>query len=425
MHRMIGIPGIVVVIALAWLLSTDRRRFPLRAVGGGLVLQWVFALLVLRTEPGRWVFELLGRVVTRMLKFSDVGAGFLFGKLIDETQSWGFLFALRVLPTIIFFSSLTTIGYHLGILQRVVGGMAWVMRWTLRVSGAEALCAAANMFLGQTEAPLTIRPYIPSMTRSELMDVMTVGFATVSGSAMAGYLIILGAADAAHQVLFARHLLAASVMSAPAGIMMAKIMLPETHAPATAGTVRLRVERTTVNVVDAAATGASDGLKLALNVAGMLIAFLAIIAMIDYGLSYAGRIGPLHDWLASRGVESLRLKTILGAVYWPIAYMMGVPAKDCHAFGALLGEAMAANEFVAYISLADLIKRGALSERSVQMSCYALCGFANFSSIAIQIAGIGGMAPDRRHELAQIGLRAMLGGAMACWMTGTIAGLLI
>lgn len=316
MHRMIGILGIVVLIALAWLLSWDRRRFPVRAVVGGLVLQWAFAVLVLRTNAGRWVFELLGRVVTRMLKFSDVGAGFLFGNLIDETQSWGFLFALRVLPTIIFFSSLTTIGYHLGILQRIVGGMAWLMRWSLRVSGAEALCAAANMFLGQTEAPLTIRPYIPSMTRSELMDVMTVGFATVSGSAMAGYLIILGAADPAHQVLFARHLLAASVMSAPAGIVMAKIILPETGVPATGGTVRLRVERTTVNVVDAAATGASDGLKLALNVAGMLIAFLAIIAMLDYGLSYVGRMPLLHGWLAAHGVESLRLKTILGVVYW-------------------------------------------------------------------------------------------------------------
>jgi CNT family concentrative nucleoside transporter len=425
LSRIVGIAGVLVLLGAAWLLSTDRRRFPLRAVFGGLVLQSVFALLVLRTDAGRAVFEFLARIFTHLLRFSDAGSAFLFGRLTDETQSWGFVFAFRVLPTIIFFSSLTTIGYHLGVLQRVVGVLAWLMHRTLRISGAEALCAAANMFLGQTEAPLTIRPYIPSLTRSELMSVMTVGFATVSGSAMAAYLIIVGAADSAHQVLFAKHLLAASVMSAPAGVMVAKILLPETQTPATAGSVRLRVESRTVNVVDAAATGAAEGLKLALNVGAMLIAFLAIIAMLDYALAFAGRLPVLRGWLSAAGVETLRLKTVLGALYWPVARLIGVPSGECAAFAGLLGEAMAANEFVAYISLAELIRSGGLSDRTIQMSCYALCGFANFGSIGIQIAGIGGMAPDRRGELARIGLRAMFGGALACWMTGAIAGVLI
>jgi len=425
LNKLVGILGIFVLIGLAWLLSSDRRRFPIRTVVGGLTLQWALALLVLKTEAGRYVFELAARAVTHLLRFSDAGASFLFGQLVDDTQSWGFVFAFRVLPTIIFFSSLTTIGYHLGILQRAVGAMAAVMRWTLRISGAEALCAAANTFVGQTEAALMIRPYIAPMTKSELMAVMVTGFATVSGSAMAAYLIILGKVDPVHQVMFAKHLLAASAMSAPAAVVMAKIMLPETAIPQTAGSVKLQVERTTVNVVDAAATGATDGLKLALNVGAMLIAFIAIIAMLDAGLGWIGRLPYVESSLASCGIETLRLKTLFGTLYWPIAFLMGIPTDDCHAFGALLGEAMAANEFVAYLSLADLIKTGQLSERTIQMSCYALCGFANFASVAMQIAGIGGMAPGRRSELARIGLRAMFGGALACWMTGTIAGLLI
>lgn len=425
MNRLIAVVGIFVLIGLAWLISLDRRRFPLRQVIGGLALQWAFALLILKTEAGKYTFEFIAWALTRLLHFSDTGAGFLFGKFVDDSQSWGFVFAFRVLPTIIFFSSLTTIGYHLRILQRAVAGMAALMRRTLRISGAEATCAAANMFLGQTEAPLTIRPYIAAMTSSELMTIMVTGFATVSGSAMAAYLIILGKADAAHQVLFAKHLLAASVMSAPAGVMMAKIILPETGTPQTAGAPRLHVEPPTVNVVDAAATGAADGLKLALNVGAMLIAFIAIIAMLDAGLVYLGKVPGISQGLAAAGIKALNLKAILGTLFWPIAFLIGIPTDDCHAFGSLLGEAMAANEFVAYISLADLIKHRQLSDRSIEMACYALCGFANFASIAIQIAGIGGMAPDRRHELARLGLRAMLAGALACWMTGAIAGLLI
>jgi CNT family concentrative nucleoside transporter len=424
-NRWIGIVGIVVLVGVAWLVSSNRRRFPLRPVVGGLALQWVFALLVLRTEIGRTAFDLLARGVTQLLKFSDAGSAFLFGNLIDETQNWGFAFAFKVLPTIIFFSSLTTIGYHLGLLQRLVGGVARVMRWSLRLSGAEALCAAANMFMGQTEAPLAIRPYIAAMTASELMSVMVGGFATVAGSAMAGYLVILGQADAAHATVFAQDLLAASAMSAPAAMVVAKIMTPETGSPETAGGVRLSVQKTTVNVVDAAATGAADGLRLALNVAGMLIAFIAIIAMLDYVLAAIGNLPVIHPFLQARGVQELGLDTVFGALFYPVAFLMGVPTADCYRFGSLLGEAMATNEFVAYISLADMIKAGQLSERSINMSCFALCGFANFSSVAIQIAGIGGMAPKRRTELARIGLKAMFGGAIACWMTGAIAGLLM
>lgn len=425
MSRYIGVLGIVVLLSLAWLASVDRRRFPWRVVIGGLALQWVFALLVLKTDAGRYTFELLAELLTHLLRFSDQGAAFLFGELADDDQPWGFIFAFRVLPTIIFFSSLTTIGYHLGILQRAVGAMAALMRRSLRISGAEALCAAANMFLGQTEAPLTIRPYIAPMTASELMAVMVGGFATVSGSAMAAYLIILSKVDAVHAVLFAKHLLAASVMSAPAAVVMAKIMVPETSTPQTAGSVKLATERTTANVVDAAATGASDGLKLALNVGAMLIAFIAIMAMVDAGLGWVGRLPWIKGALADWGVQTLGLDTVLGTLFWPVAFLVGIPPVDCHRFGALLGEAMAANEFVAYMSLAEMIREGQLTERTIEMSCYALCGFANFSSVAIQIAGIGGMAPYRRTELARIGLKAMFGGALACWMTGTIAGLLM
>ncbi|HUU83816.1 MAG TPA: nucleoside transporter C-terminal domain-containing protein [Phycisphaerae bacterium] len=420
-----GIAGIALLLALAWVLSTNRRRFPLRTVLGGMALQWVLAVLVLQTDVGRDVFNGIATVVTVILDCTNEGARFVLGNLVDIRQdSWGVVFAAKVLPSIIVFSSLSALGYHLGVLQFVVGIVARVMQKLMGVSGAESLSAAGNVFLGQTEAPLLVRPYIPRMTESELMALMVGGFATIAGGVLASYVAILGGDDPAKQVEVARHFLTAMLMSAPASFVVAKIMVPETQVPETIGSVRLQVERKTRNVVHAAAVGASDGLKLALNVAAMLIAFIAVIAIIDRLLLYVGGLGPIQPLVAWMGLEQLDLGGLLGLVFAPVAYIIGVDRGDCQLFGGLLGKAMATNEFVAYLSLSDLAREGAVNERTIRLATYSLCGFANLSSIAIQIAGIGGMAPERRADLARLGLRAMFGGAMACWMTGCIAGIL-
>jgi CNT family concentrative nucleoside transporter len=357
---------------------------------------------------------------------SQEGSRFVFGNLVDHAPDrWGFVFAARALPTIIVFSSLSAIGYHFGVLQRVVGAMAWVMLRLMRVSGAESLSAAGNVFLGQTEAPLLVRPYIPHMTTSELNAVMIGGFATIAGSLMAVYASMLGHTDRGAVADMVRHLLTASLMSAPAGLVVAKILVPERDVPRTAGMVRMQIDRDTRNVIDAAAQGAADGLRLALNVGGMLIAFIALIRLVDAGLGWLGGIAVVGRATSAVGMERLELNALLGLVFAPVAWLVGAPAGEVRAFGALLGQAMAANEFLAYRSLAELIAVKGLSPRAVTLAIYALCGFANFSSIAIQIAGIGGMAPDRRHDLARLGLRAMFGGAIACWMTACVAGALI
>lgn len=418
--------GFIAFLALAWLLSTRRRCFPLRTVLTGIALQFVLALFVLRTNVGEALFTRLGQIVALLISASDHGARFLFGNLVDVAPDvWGFVFMAKALPTIIVFSSLSAIGYHFGVLQKVVAVMAWVMKRAMRVSGAESLSAAANVFMGQTEAPLFVRPYIPTMTDSELHAVMVGGFATIAGSLMAVYAAMLGHSDPAAISDMARHLLTASIISAPAGLVVAKIMIPETGQPETAGEVRLRLERTTRNLIDAAAAGALEGLKLALNVGAMLIAFIAIIRILDLVLGWFGSLGPIQPLVASLGMEQLNLDQILGLVFFPVAWLIGVPVADCRSFASLLGTAMAANEFLAYKSLDELISAGALAPRSRTLIIYALCGFANFSSIAIQIAGIGGMAPERRHDLARLGLRAMFGGAMACWMTACVAGVLL
>jgi CNT family concentrative nucleoside transporter len=325
------------------------------------------------------------------------------------------VFAFQVLPTIIFFSSLMAVLYHLGIVQLLVKLMAWVMTATMRVSGAESLSVAANVFVGQTEAPLVVRPYISKMTQSELMALMTGGFATIAGSVLAAYISMVGAE-------YAKHFLAASVMSAPAAFVMAKIMLPETEESLTAGKVKIRFERQTVNVIDAAASGAGDGLKLALNVAAMLLAFVALLALIDWPLGLISEAWDLDRYLGGR---TLSIRTIFGYLLWPVAWLLGVPTQDCTVVGGLLGTKIAATELVAYMSLHDVMAVGGLSPRSVIICTYALCGFANFASIAIQLGGIGGIAPDRKHDLARLGLRAMIGGALASFMTAAIAGLLV
>lgn len=424
MPQLRAVLGFVLLIGLAWVLSGDRRRFPLRTVLGGVGLQAALALFVLRTDLGQIVFGKIGELVTVLIAASDTGARFIFGNLVDNSPDrWGFVFAAKALPTIIVFSSLSAIGYHFGVLQRVVAAFAWLMQRLMRTSGAESLCAAANVFLGQTEAPLFVRPYIPAMTGSELNAIMVAGFATIAGSLMAVYSAMLGHADARVTADFARHLLTASILSAPASLVIAKIMLPENGVPLTAGTVRLRPEKTTQNVIDAAAAGALEGLKLALNVAGMLIAFIAIIRLLDGALAWVGSTRFVAPLLRPIGLEPLDLDGILGLLFSPVAWLIGTPSGECRPFGSLLGQAMAANEFIAYKSLAEMTRAGTLSPRSVQLAVYALCGFANFSSIAIQLAGIGGMAPERRADLARLGPRAMFGGAIACWMTACVASI--
>lgn len=423
--RLRSVAGLVLLIGIAWLLSRDRRRFPWRTVLGGLGLQVVLALLVLRTATGVAVFNWLGELVSVLIEASNAGSRFIFGNLVDHSPDrWGFVFAARALPTIIVFASISAIGYHVGALQRVVGVMARLMQMLMRVSGAESLSAAGNIFLGQTEAPLLVRPYIPQMTISELNAVMVGGFATIAGSLMAVYAAMLGHEERAAMAGFFRHLLTASLMSAPASLVMAKIMLPERGEPATAGRVKMRPERTTRNLVDAAATGALEGLRLAINVAGMLIAFIALIYLVDALLGWCGQWPPLAAMLRRIGIPRLELNAVLGLLFSPVAYAIGIPGGECRTFGSLLGQAMAANEFIAYKSLAEQTAAHTLSPRSVSLAIYALCGFANFSSIAIQIAGIGGMAPDRRHDLATLGMRAMFGGALACWMTACVAAVL-
>ena len=399
------------MVGIAWLLSSHKTRINLPLVVGGLFLQFVFALAILRTRPGHLIFKAMGDFFTEILNAVDAGSRMVFGENFTE-----FYFAFKVLPTIVFFSSLMAILYHLGIVQKVVLFFAILMQWTLRTSGAESLSAAANIFVGQTEAPLVIRPYVQSMTQSELMAVMVGGFATIAGGVLAAY----------HGMgIDAGHLITASVISAPAALLIAKVMVPETEQPKTLGRVSLEVERKTVNVVDAAATGAADGLKLALNVAAMLIAFLALISLLDAGLGWTGKLVG-----ASFGFPDLELSLalILGYLFWPFAWLMGIEAKDCFHAGELLGLKMAATEFVAYERLGRWLQSDSevqLTERTVVILTYALCGFANFGSIGIQLGGIGGIAPERRSDLARLGIRAMLGGTLAAFMTACVVGILL
>ena len=413
MHRMIAACGLIAMIAIAWFLSSDRRRFPWRVVVGGMVLQVTFALMILRTRPGQSVFQLLGDFFTKLLDFVDAGSSFVFGE--DFRQHY---FAFKVLPTIIFFSAFMSILYHLGVMQFVVRLLGAVMQRTLGTSGAESLSAAANIFVGQTEAPLVIKPYLPGMTRSEMMAVMVGGFSTVAGGVMAAYV---------GMNINAAHLITASVISAPAALLIAKVLQPETDKPETSGLTSHSLPRETKNLIEAATVGASDGLRLALNVGAMLIAFMALIAMIDYGMEH------ISAWvMAQFGIVDAApwtLSRLCGLVFAPLAWLIGIEWKECLAAGELLGIKMVANEFVAYERLsrwlAEPVETRVLSERSVTIITYALCGFSNFASIGIQVGGIGGLVPERRTELTQLGLRAMLGGTLACLMTACIAGIVI
>ena len=401
-ERFISLVGLGVFTGLAYLLSIDRRAIRWRPVIWGIAIQLFFALLILRTPIGFAVFSFLGSLVGRFLDFSDAGAAFVFGENFKD-----FFFAFKVLPTIIFFSSFITVLYHYGVLQRVVEWVAAVMIRTMKTSGAESLSAASNIFVGQTEAPLLIKPYVSTMTQSELHAVMTGGFATIAGGVMAAY-ISFG--------IPAEHLIAASVMSAPAALAISKLLYPETEPSLTAGEVTIKVERTSANVIDAAASGALDGLRLALNVGAIIIAFLALLAMVNALLGWVGGLV---------GFPTLSLELILSFLLAPIAWLMGIPWADCGQVGTLLGKRTILNEFIAYVDLQTLIQENRISERAVIIATYALCGFANIGSIGIQIGGIGGIAPNRQPDLAQLGLRAMIGGTLACFMTASIAGMLL
>jgi concentrative nucleoside transporter, CNT family len=411
--RLVSVLGMIVMLAIAWALSNNRKKIPWRTVIMGTLLQIGFAVLILKTPGGRGFFQRASDFVTGFLDFSDAGARFVFGDGFAEH-----FFAFKVLPTIIFFSSFITILYYLGVLQWVVKGFAWVMMRVMGTSGSESLSASANIFVGQTEAPLLIRPYVDTMTKSELMAVMTGGFATIAGGVLAAY-VGMGVP--------AGHLIAASVMSAPAALVMAKLMFPEVEQSLTAGEVRVTVEKPWVNLIDAAAEGATAGLKLVLNVAAMLIAFLALIALVNAALIKVGQgINSMLDPFGYTLIaEQLSLEWLFGFLLRPLAWLMGVPWNEAPQVGTLLGIKTVLNEFVGYVRMEEMVNAGQLSPRSEAIATYALCGFSNFSSIAIQIGGIGGIAPSRKGDLARLGLRAMIAGSLACFQTATIAGMLL
>ena len=425
MHpRLISLIGLAAMIGIAWMMSSHKRRVSPRIVVGGLLLQFTFALVILRTATGRQAFDIADRFFRQLIAYVDDGSMFLFGlfpqsdaEAAELPPAFALLrtFAFGVLPTIIFFSSLMSMLYHVGVMQRIVAALAWIMQKSLGTSGAESLSAAANIFVGQTEAPLVVRPYIGSMTLSELNSVMVGGFATIAGGVLAAY-VGMG--------INAGHLLTASVISAPAALLIAKVMQPETEVSQTLGTVKVQLQRQHVNLIEAAAAGATDGMKLALNVAAMLIVFLALIAMVNGFLGWIGGwIGPRMG--LSPEASQWTLQAALGYLFYPFAWLMGIPAKDCSLAGELLGVKMVANEFVAYASLSSPEVQQQLDPRSSMILTYAISGFANFSSIGIQLGGIGGIAPDRRGDLARLGLRAMIGGTLAAFMTACIAGILV
>jgi CNT family concentrative nucleoside transporter len=404
-QRLVGLFGIVAILGIGVLLSHNRRAISVRVVAWGLGLQFAFAVFVLRVPLGITIFKGLGNLITAILGFSYAGSGFVFGALGQQHSSFGQVFAFQVLPAIIFISALFAILYYLGVMQLVVRVFAVVMNKVMGASGAESLNVAASIFMGQTEAPLTIRPFLSKLTQSELMTVMTAGMAHISGSIMSAY-IFFGAE--------ARHLLTAVIMTAPGTIMMSKIFEPETAVPETLGGVKVDIPRTDVNVVDAAARGTVDGLHLMLNVIAMLISFIAIIALINGGFAWVHSQLP---WFPAS------IQTVLGWIFAPIAWIMGVPWHDSPVVGNLLGTRMALNEFVAYSQLGPL--KGTLSPVSFTIATFALCGFANLSSIGIQIGGIGALAPDRKQDLARLGFRAMLAGTLANFLSATLAGILL
>ncbi len=425
MQNLVGFLGVIVILGIGYSLSTHRGRIHGRTIVSGLILQFVLAFLLLRFPPIVAVFNAFATAVTKVISFADEGSVFIFGKSTDASGPWGFIFAVKVLPIIIFFAALMAVLYHIGVMQRVVAILAWGLRKTLQISGAEALSASANIFLGQTEAPLTVKPFIASMTRSQIMTIMVGGFASIAGSVMAAYIVLIGGADEETRIMVARHFMTASVMSAPAGIVMAKLMMPETEVIPDESLERLEsMPRVGVNILDAAAEGTADGLRLALNVGAMLVAFVALLAMLNYPLTALSEWEPIAAWRGEYSIPLFTFQNLLGYIFTPLAWCLGV-GSDAHTVGSLMGQQVIATEFVAYMDLSRIIQDGGIAPRSAAIATFALCGFANLPSIAIQIGGLSAMAPNRRADFAQIGFRAMVAGALACWMTGAVAGVFI
>lgn len=433
--RFQGLLGIIAIFGLAFLMSNNRKRINYRLVLTGIALQLLMAVFVLKTDIGQQIFRTIGDGITELLHFSDRGAGFVFGPLAPDEPHEGailekvfgpgsaYIFAFRVVPTIIFVSSLVSISYYLGIMQRVVQVIAKFVSKVMGASGSEALSNAASVFVGQVEAQLLIKPYVPSMTMSELLASMAGSMACVAGGVLAVY-IGFG--------IKASYLLTASIMAAPAALVISKIVWPETEESKTKGSVQIHVEKTNANLIDAAAHGASDGLRIGLNVVAMLIAFIAIIYLIDGGLGLVG--GTLHSWglrgdIIGLNLSTLKMQDLFGLCFRPIAWLLGVPWADAHLVGTLMGKKMVINEFLAYTELSSILKGAvpgvALTPRAETIATFALCGFANFSSIAIQVGGIGEIAPSRRQDLARLGVKALICGTMASYLSATIAGLLI
>ena len=401
-----GLIGMILLLGIAFILSNNRRKINYRIIVWGLSLQFIFGILILKTPLGKPLFGFFDKVITKLISFSDAGSDFLFKSLVPGVGYHEAMvnFAFRALPTIIFFSSLMTVLYHFGVIQFIVKWISRIMQKPMGTSGSETLSVAANIFVGQTEAPLMIRPFIRSMTQSELMAVMTGGFATVAGGVLALYVIWLKDIPG-----IAGQLLAASVMSAPAAMVVAKIIYPETDLSETSGDLNIIIEKPDSNTMEALGRGATEGLKLAANVAAMLVAFVALIAMVNYLLTFA----------------DTSIQGILGFIFQPLAWAMGIPWEEAQMVGVLMGEKITLTELIAYSDLRDLRLEQAISDRTSIIASYSLCGFANFASIGIQLGGIGGIAPERRKDLASLALKAMLGGALASWMTASIAGILI
>jgi concentrative nucleoside transporter, CNT family len=421
-----GLLGMLSLIAIAWVFSANRKAISWKVVGIGLAIQLLLAFSILQVPPVQYFFELVGKVFVVILDFSKAGTEFLFAGFLD-TSTYGFIFAFQVLPTIIFFSALTSLLFYLGIIQKVVYALAWLMTKAMRLSGAESLSVAGNIFLGQTESPLMIKAYLEKMTRSEILLVMTGGMATMAGGVLAAYISFLGGDDPVQRLVFAKHLLAASIMAAPGAVVIAKILVPQTQE--IDKSMDISQDRIGSNVLDAISNGTTEGLKLAANVAAMLLVFIAFIAMFNFIVGKLGLWTNLNPWIEqiSDGQYSqLSLQFILGYVFAPVMWLIGISLPDITLAGRLLGEKVIMTEFIGYVSLAELKEAGAFSDpKSIIMATYMLCGFANFASIGIQIGGIGSLAPGKRVLLSQFGMRALLGGTMAALMSATIVGIIL
>lgn len=428
-----GLGGLLFIVGVAYLLSGNRKAIDWRLVIIGILIQLTFGLIIGKVQFAQTAFIYISEKFVTFLSFAAKGAEFLYGDLAKNSagnsevkHSLGFLFAFQALPTVIFFSSVTAGLYYLGVLQKIVYGFAWLMARTMRLSGSESLSAAANVFMGQTEAPLLVRPFISRMTKSELSCLMVGGMATIAGSVLGAYVSFLGGGDPAEQARFATYLLSASIMNAPAAIVLAKLFTPETEPDKIDRSLKVSKEQIGVNLIDAMASGAADGLKLALNIGAMLLAFIAIIYALNWVLvDFIGALTGLNEFVVQNtngAYQGFSLQYILGQVFRVFAFCIGVSWDESLYIGSLLGQKMVINEFVAYLDLANMKAAGLLSEKSIRIATYSLCGFANFSSIAIQIGGIGGMAPNRQGDLSKLGLKAMIAASLATMMTATIAG---